>query len=401
MKEWRTNTGWTDLPSLPFDYDKELVGGRTPCLLGQDKLLPTARELGWRYDASSPGGRQVWPAKKDGIWDLPLQQIPFPGHSFEVLSVDTTSLANQSVNSTKAPAHNYPGWREQADEFVHFGPQAGVRVQPGPFFIGNHFEEWNGGINMDAVENALKHIAREKEKGEDIRPVSFRQYRLAGRADRKCCASSVPSRSGSSRPAAGRPSEGGAGFLRKRRLKCGFPPVRGVRKIPGRTCETFHMSAASRAPCARTAPRRPRPSPRRPGHRVPAPGRAARHRLRLRRRLGRRRQHRLRHRRGLSTVDKGERADAPDLSGETVDGGHVDVDDYKGKVVVLSVWGSWCPPCRAEAKNFGKGLPGRPGPGRPVRRLSTPATRPPVRPAPSRKEVRGQLHRACTTRPAS
>jgi hypothetical protein len=29
---------------------------------------------------------------------------------------------------------------------------------------------------MDAVENVLKHIAREKEKGEDIRLVSFRQF---------------------------------------------------------------------------------------------------------------------------------------------------------------------------------------------------------------------------------
>ncbi|AQS68236.1 TlpA disulfide reductase family protein [Streptomyces pactum] len=57
---------------------------------------------------------------------------------------------------------------------------------------------------------------------------------------------------------------------------------------------------------------------------------------------------------GISTVAKGERADAPDLSGETVDGGRLDVDDYKGKVVVLNVWGSWCPPCRAEAKNFEK-----------------------------------------------
>ncbi|MYS50026.1 polysaccharide deacetylase family protein, partial [Streptomyces sp. SID6013] len=41
VKEWKTNSGWTDLPALPFDYDKELVGGRTPCLLGQDNLLPT------------------------------------------------------------------------------------------------------------------------------------------------------------------------------------------------------------------------------------------------------------------------------------------------------------------------------------------------------------------------
>ena len=29
---------------------------------------------------------------------------------------------------------------------------------------------------MDAVEEAFKHIAREKEKGEDVRLVSFRQF---------------------------------------------------------------------------------------------------------------------------------------------------------------------------------------------------------------------------------
>ncbi|MFE9767907.1 TlpA family protein disulfide reductase [Streptomyces sp. NPDC005808] len=57
---------------------------------------------------------------------------------------------------------------------------------------------------------------------------------------------------------------------------------------------------------------------------------------------------------GISTVAKGDRTAAPDLSGETVDGKQLDVADYKGKVVVLNVWGSWCPPCRAEAPNFVK-----------------------------------------------
>jgi peroxiredoxin len=57
---------------------------------------------------------------------------------------------------------------------------------------------------------------------------------------------------------------------------------------------------------------------------------------------------------GIATVDQGDRADVPDLSGKTVDGAQLDIDDYKGKVVVLNVWGSWCPPCRAEAKNFEK-----------------------------------------------
>ncbi|MDQ0930187.1 hypothetical protein [Streptomyces turgidiscabies] len=176
VKEWRTNTGWTDLPALPFDYEKELIGGRTPCLLGQDNLLPTARALGWRYDASSPGGSQVWPTKKGGVWDLPLQAIPFPGHKFEVLSMDYNILANQSINSTNAPAHNYPGWREQATNSYIAGFQRAYETNRAPFFIGNHFEHWNGGIYMDAVEAALKHIAQEKEKGEDVRMVSFRQF---------------------------------------------------------------------------------------------------------------------------------------------------------------------------------------------------------------------------------
>ncbi|MFQ3556152.1 hypothetical protein QZN11_04985 [Streptomyces gramineus] len=176
VKEWRTNSGWTDMPSLPFDYDKELVGGRTPCLLGQNNLLPTARDLGWRYDASSPGGRQVWPQKKLGIWDLPLQQIPFPGHSFEVLSMDYNMLANQSVNSTKAPAYNYPGWRKQSAQSYIAGFERAYTTNRAPFFIGNHFEQWNGGIYMDSVEEAFKHIAREKEKGADVRMVSFRQF---------------------------------------------------------------------------------------------------------------------------------------------------------------------------------------------------------------------------------
>ncbi|MEW2162866.1 TlpA disulfide reductase family protein [Streptomyces sp. NPDC007084] len=57
---------------------------------------------------------------------------------------------------------------------------------------------------------------------------------------------------------------------------------------------------------------------------------------------------------GISTVAKADRVAIPDLSGPTVDGKHLDVADFKGKVVVLNVWGSWCPPCRAEAPNFVK-----------------------------------------------
>ncbi|WP_031085001.1 hypothetical protein, partial [Streptomyces sp. NRRL WC-3549] len=172
VTQWRTNSGWSDVDPLPFDYRKELIGGRTPCLLGQDNLLPTAKAMGWRYDASSPGGRQTWPEKRQGVWDLPLQGVPFPGHTFEVLSMDYNILANQSQNSTKGMPSRYPGWREQAVGAYTAGFDRAYETNRAPFYIGNHFEEWNGGIYMDAVEEVIKKIADKP----DVRLVSFRQF---------------------------------------------------------------------------------------------------------------------------------------------------------------------------------------------------------------------------------
>jgi peroxiredoxin len=55
---------------------------------------------------------------------------------------------------------------------------------------------------------------------------------------------------------------------------------------------------------------------------------------------------------GSSFLAAGARPKAPDVSGKTLTGGRVSLSDYRGSVVVLNFWGSWCSPCRAEAPDL-------------------------------------------------
>ncbi|MEV4438995.1 hypothetical protein AB0K09_08250 [Streptomyces sp. NPDC049577] len=171
VKHWKTNTGLKKEQPLPFDYSKELVGGRAPCLEGQHNLVRAAKSMGFRYDASSSGGRQVWPRKLRGLWDFPLQDIPVPGRGFETLSMDYNFLANQSGTTDGGDSGEREEWGEQMYDGVMAGFKRAYRGNRAPFFIGNHFESWNGGTYMHAVERAIKTICGKKE----VRCVSFKQ----------------------------------------------------------------------------------------------------------------------------------------------------------------------------------------------------------------------------------
>jgi hypothetical protein len=169
VRQWKTHTGWKEAEPLPFDYGKELVGGRTPCLEGRKNLVKAASEMGFRYDSSGVNS-QVWPKKRHGIWDLSLQEVPFPGRSFEVVSMDYNFMANQS-GTAYAPAAQHAAFERQTREGLLAGFNRAYKGNRAPLIIGNHFESWNGGAYMRAIEDTIKTVCPKK----DVHCVSFRQ----------------------------------------------------------------------------------------------------------------------------------------------------------------------------------------------------------------------------------
>ncbi|MEV6592029.1 hypothetical protein [Streptomyces acidicola] len=171
VEKWKTNTGNKDLPALPFDVNKEVVGGRAPCLEGQENLLKAVKDYGYRYDSSSKGDFQIWPGKKNGIWDFPLQLLPYERGEYQGLSMDFNFLYNQSDGQVEGDPAQYPRWEEETVDTYMAGFNRVYYGSRAPLFIGNHFENWNGGIYMRAVDRTIETVCTKK----DVRCVSFRE----------------------------------------------------------------------------------------------------------------------------------------------------------------------------------------------------------------------------------
>ncbi|SCE03264.1 hypothetical protein GA0115236_133220 [Streptomyces sp. IgraMP-1] len=170
VKTWKSHSGLKDAAPLPFDYDKELIGARTPCLEGQENFISAAADLGFRYDSSGIGN-QVWPGKKKGLWDIPLQLVPLPGRAFETLSMDYNFMVNQSGTTTQGDPAMHDTWGNQLRDGLIQAYDRAYQGNRAPLIIGNHFESWNGGAYMRAIEETIENVCTKPE----TRCVSFRQ----------------------------------------------------------------------------------------------------------------------------------------------------------------------------------------------------------------------------------
>lgn len=159
VQHWRTNTGWTQLNPLPFDYSQELVGARTPQLAGSENWCKVAARHGFRYDSSSARAGLHWPKKDaNGLWNMSMFDVPFRDH--RILPMDYNFYAEQAKATDGGTDADRAAWKAEHADTLRRGLRLCLEGSRAPFFIGNHLSRWQNGIYQDNLLTLITEFGR-------------------------------------------------------------------------------------------------------------------------------------------------------------------------------------------------------------------------------------------------
>jgi hypothetical protein len=85
--------------------------------------------------------------------------------------MDYNFMVNQSGTQTQGDRGKQEYWGDQMRDGLLKGFHRAYDGNRAPLIIGNHFESWNGGHYMRAVDEVIEHVCTKEE----VRCVSFRQ----------------------------------------------------------------------------------------------------------------------------------------------------------------------------------------------------------------------------------
>ena len=236
-------------PRCPSTTTRNSSAAARPVCSARTTCCPPPASSAGATTPPRPAAARCGPRRSRGIWDLPLQAIPFPGHTL------------------RGPLDGLQHPRQPVDQL-----DQGARLQlPGLARAGDrgvHRRDSSGHTRRTARPSSSATTSSSGTAASTWTPSRRPSSTSRGRRRRAPTSGSSPSGSSSTgwtcrspevlaklrtlevgqQPVGGwktfleeqtRGSRAPARAAPKRRLKCGFPPARGVRKIPGTGMRNF------------------------------------------------------------------------------------------------------------------------------------------------------------------
>lgn len=129
---------------------RDSQGFRAPQLGHSPGLFPTLVKYKYTYDTSRSDVSHYWPAKQNGVWNMPLAQLRIVGSNKKTLSMDYNFYVADSKGLPDA-ANKATYKKQMFDTYMAYF-NANYDGNRAPIHIGHHFSKWNGGAYWEAMK---------------------------------------------------------------------------------------------------------------------------------------------------------------------------------------------------------------------------------------------------------